>query len=79
MKFLTPVTVPVDALMPLCSVLRGRQGEQLRLYLDLIRVSRLLWLRVDERRNPCNRHRDYKALTACFNAEIRKIRKEKGL
>ncbi len=39
MKFVTPITVPVDALMPLCSVLRGKQSEQLRLYLDLIRAK----------------------------------------
>lgn len=37
MKFQSPVTVPADALMPLCYVLRGRQGEQLREYLQLIK------------------------------------------
>ncbi len=43
------------------------------------RVSRLLDMKSQELHEPGSRHRDYKELTKQFNAEIRRLRKEKGL
>ncbi len=43
------------------------------------RVAGLLALKTKERKNPINERKDYRSLTTQFQAEIRRIRKEKGL
>lgn len=43
------------------------------------RVVRLRKMREAEQKEPCTISKDYKALTVQFNAEIRRLRKEKGL
>lgn len=43
------------------------------------RVARLLDMKAHEMKETYNSHQDYKDLTKQFNAEIRRLRKEKGL